>query len=35
VLEQDGNIMGEGVVKGVGSIGGIDDFGHDVSWHPR
>jgi hypothetical protein len=31
VLEADGDVLGEGLVKGVGSMGVIDDFGHDVS----
>jgi hypothetical protein len=31
VLEQDDDVLGEGNVKGVGSMGVIDDFGHDVS----
>ncbi len=31
VLEQDDDVLGEGNVQGAGSIGVIDDFGHDVS----
>jgi hypothetical protein len=34
VLEQDGDVLGEGRVKGVGSMGVVDDFGHDVSLPP-
>jgi hypothetical protein len=34
VLDPDGDALGEGLVKGVGSMGVIDDFGHDVSLHP-
>ena len=29
--ETDGDVLGEGLLEGVGSMGIIDDFGHDVS----
>jgi Immunoglobulin-like domain of bacterial spore germination len=31
MLEQDDDVLGEGKVQGVGSMGVIDDCGHDVS----
>lgn len=31
VLEQDGDSLGDGQVHGAGSMGVLDDFGHDVS----
>lgn len=34
MLEQDGVVLGEGLVKGVGSMGVVDAFGHDVSLFP-
>jgi hypothetical protein len=34
VLERDGDALGEGLVNGVGSMGVVDDFGHDVSLFP-
>ena len=31
LLEQDGDVLGEGNVQGAGSMGVLDDFGHDVT----
>jgi len=31
VLSEDDDTLGEGLVEGVGSMGVLDDFGHDVS----
>lgn len=31
VLDEDGRSLGEGLVQGVGSMGVLDDFGHEVS----
>jgi|tagenome__1003787_1003787.scaffolds.fasta_scaffold19225463_1 nucleoid-associated protein YgaU len=34
VLAENGTTLGEGNVQGVGSMGVLDDFGHDVSLPP-
>jgi hypothetical protein len=34
LIESDGDVLGDGRVNGVGSMGVIDDFGHDVSLPP-
>lgn len=34
LLEPDGDPLGEGHLHGVGSMGVLDDFGHDVSLAP-
>ncbi len=34
LVETDGDVLGEGLVQGAGSMGVIDDFGHDVSLPP-
>jgi hypothetical protein len=34
LVETDGDVLGEGQVHGAGSMGVVDDFGHDVSLPP-
>jgi len=34
LVERDGDVLGHGLVDGVGSNGVLDDFGHDVSLGP-
>jgi hypothetical protein len=34
LLELDGDVLGEGNIQGAGSMGVLDDFGHDVSLDP-
>ena len=34
LIETDGDVLGEGQIHGAGSMGVIDDFGHDVSLPP-
>jgi len=31
LVETDGDVLGEGQIRGAGSMGVIDDFGHDAS----
>jgi hypothetical protein len=31
LVERDGDVLGQGLMQGVGSNGILDDFGHDVS----
>ncbi len=31
LVEIDGDVLGEGQIRGAGSMGVVDDFGHDVS----
>jgi hypothetical protein len=35
LLGEDGGTLGEGRVEGVGSMGVLDDFGHDVTLAPQ
>jgi hypothetical protein len=35
LLSEDGDTLGEGLVSGAGSMGVLDDFGHDVSLPDR
>ena len=34
LVETDGDVLGEGLIEGAGSMGVVDDFGHDVSLPP-